>query len=80
MAVPQSLSYARVAGLPSEFGLYGIFAPVFAYALFGSSPQLVSCARLADLTLESALNNCTLMARACPLFCQAQATPASLCC
>lgn len=42
MAVPQSLSYARVAGLPSEYGLYGIFAPVSAYALFGSSRQLVS--------------------------------------
>ena len=42
MAVPQSLSHARVAGLPSEYGLYGISAPVFAYALFGTSRQLVS--------------------------------------
>lgn len=41
MTVPQSLSYARIAGLPSEYGLYGAFAPVFAYALFGSSRQLV---------------------------------------
>lgn len=41
MTVPQSLPYARIAGLPSEYGLYGAFAPVFAYALFGSSRQLV---------------------------------------
>jgi len=41
MTVPQSLSYARIAGLPSEYGLYGAVAPVFAYALFGSSRQLV---------------------------------------
>ncbi len=41
MTVPQSLSYARIAGLPSQFGLYGAFAPVLGYALFGSSRQLV---------------------------------------
>lgn len=41
MTVPQSLSYARIAGLPSQFGLYGAFAPVLAYVLFGSSRQLV---------------------------------------
>lgn len=50
MAVPQSLSYARVAGLPSEYGLYGIFAPVFAYALFGSSRQLVRHVRQSEAT------------------------------
>ena len=46
MTVPQALSYARIAGLPSEYGLYGAFTPVLAYAVFGSSPQLVrgSCA------------------------------------
>jgi Sulfate permease family len=67
MAVPQSLSYARVAGLPSEFGLYGIFAPVFAYALFGSSPQLVSWARLAAAMLCEQMR----MGRARRLGCQA---------
>lgn len=44
MTVPQSLSYARIAGLPSQFGLYGAFAPVLGYALFGSSRQLVCLA------------------------------------
>lgn len=49
MTVPQSLSYARIAGLPSEYGLYGAFAPVFAYALFGSSRQLVRIVSVATL-------------------------------
>lgn len=38
MTVPQSLSYARIAGLPSEYGLYGAFAPVFANALWQLPP------------------------------------------
>ena len=42
MVVPQSMSYAQIAGLPSNFGLYAAFIPVLAYALFGSSRQLVS--------------------------------------
>lgn len=42
MTVPQSLSYARIAGLPSQFGLYAAFTPVLCYALFGSSSQLVT--------------------------------------
>jgi sulfate transporter 4 len=40
MVVPQSISYAALAGLPSEFGLYTALLPVFIYALFGSSRQL----------------------------------------
>jgi hypothetical protein len=40
MVVPQSMSYAKLAGLPVEYGLYSALVPVFAYALFGSSRQL----------------------------------------
>lgn len=40
MLVPQSMSYAKLAGLPVQFGLYSGLVPVFAYALFGSSRQL----------------------------------------
>ena len=40
MAVPQSISYATIAGLPAVYGLYTAFTPVLAYALFGSSRQL----------------------------------------
>ena len=42
MAVPQCVSFALMAGLPSVYGLYSAFLPVLAYALTGSSPQLVS--------------------------------------
>lgn len=41
MAVPQVVSFAAMAGLPAQFGLYGCFAPVIAYAFFGGSPHLV---------------------------------------
>jgi sulfate transporter 4 len=40
MIVPQSMSYAKLAGLPVEYGLYSSFIPVFTYSLFGSSRQL----------------------------------------
>lgn len=40
MVVPQSISYAALAGLPSEYGLYTALLPVFIYAIFGSSRQL----------------------------------------
>jgi hypothetical protein len=37
MAVPQSMSYAKLAGLPVEYGLYSAFIPTFVYGLFGTS-------------------------------------------
>ena len=40
MIVPQSMSYAELAGLPVQYGLYSALVPVYAYALFGSSRQL----------------------------------------
>jgi hypothetical protein len=41
LVVPQGMSYARLAGLPSVYGLYGAFVPVLCYAALGSSRQLV---------------------------------------
>ena len=41
MVVPQGLSYAKLAGLPSVWGLYGAFTPCIVYGAFGSSKQLV---------------------------------------
>jgi len=38
MAVPQALSYASVAGLPSQFGLYNAFVGLLPYFAFGTSP------------------------------------------
>jgi len=40
MLVPQSLAYATLAGLPPEAGLYASVAPLFIYALLGSSRVL----------------------------------------
>lgn len=37
MLIPQSLAYAMLAGLPPEVGLYASIAPLFLYAIFGSS-------------------------------------------
>lgn len=38
--VPQSMSYAGIAGVPAVYGLYGAFLPVFTYSIFGSCKQL----------------------------------------
>eukprot|EP00798_Chlamydomonas_sp_ICE-L_P025822 gene25822-11497_t len=40
MVVPQGMSYAGLAGLPSVYGLYGAFLPCIIYTLVGSSKQL----------------------------------------
>jgi sulfate permease, SulP family len=41
LAVPQSLGYAGIAGVPVIVGLYAIPLALIAYALLGSSPHLV---------------------------------------
>ncbi len=38
--IPQSLAYAKLAGLPPQYGLYASVIPTIMAALFGSSPQL----------------------------------------
>ena len=40
MLIPQSLAYALLAGLPPEVGLYASVAPLFLYAVLGSSRVL----------------------------------------
>ncbi len=41
LAVPQSLGYAAIAGVPVQVGLYAVPTALLAYAVFGTSPQLV---------------------------------------
>ena len=41
LAVPQSLGYAGIAGVPLLVGLYSIPLALVAYALLGSSPNLI---------------------------------------
>jgi sulfate permease, SulP family len=40
VAIPQSLAYAQLAGVPAYYGLYAAFIPTIVGALFGSSRQL----------------------------------------
>ena len=40
MVIPQGMSYAKLAGLPVEYGLYAAFTPVIFYSLFGTCRQL----------------------------------------
>lgn len=40
VAIPQSLAYAQLAGVPAYYGLYAAFIPTIIGALFGSSRQL----------------------------------------
>lgn len=40
VAIPQSLAYAQLAGVPAYYGLYAALLPVIAGALIGSSPLL----------------------------------------
>ncbi|VVB17097.1 unnamed protein product [Arabis nemorensis] len=40
LAVPQGISYAKLANIPPIIGLYSSFVPPFVYAVFGSSNNL----------------------------------------
>jgi sulfate transporter 4 len=58
MIVPQSLSYAKLAGLPVQWGLYSAMAPLLVYALYGTSRQLaVGPVALASLLLSTGLTS-----------------------
>src|SRR5438552_3616065 len=39
-ALPESLAYATLAGLPAQVGLYGAIAAMATYAVFGSARLL----------------------------------------
>src|SRR6476661_10760250 len=41
LAVPQALGYASLAGAPVQAGLYAVPVALVAYAIFGSSRQLI---------------------------------------
>jgi MFS superfamily sulfate permease-like transporter len=41
VALPVGIAYADLAGVPAVMGMYAAIFPLFAYALFGSSRQLM---------------------------------------
>lgn len=46
MVVPQSMSYATLAGLPVQFGLYSSFMGVLIYWFFATSKDITIGVRL----------------------------------
>ncbi|KAF8578171.1 sulfate permease [Ramaria rubella] len=50
--VPQSMSYAKIASLPPQFGLYSSFVGVFCYCFFATSKD-VSIGPVAVMSLET---------------------------
>ncbi|KAL6615945.1 hypothetical protein ACP70R_038215 [Stipagrostis hirtigluma subsp. patula] len=58
LAIPQGISYAKLAKLPPIIGLYSSFVPPLLYALFGSSNNLaVGTVAAASLLLASIIEN-----------------------
>nr|XP_043636787.1 sulfate transporter 4.1, chloroplastic-like isoform X1 [Erigeron canadensis] len=58
MLVPQSMSYAKLAGLQPIYGLYTGLVPIFVYSIFGSSRQLaVGPVALVSLLVSNVLGN-----------------------
>ena len=51
MNIPQVLGYARIAGMPAVTGLYTVFLPLVAFAIFGASRHLVVAADSATATI-----------------------------
>lgn len=49
--VPQSMSYAQLAGLPAEYGLYSSFVGVFIYSFFATSKD-VSIGPVAVMSMQ----------------------------
>jgi len=51
--IPQVLGYTRIAGTPVVTGLYTLFLPIIAFAIFGSSRHLVVAADSATAAIFS---------------------------
>jgi SulP family sulfate permease len=67
VAIPQSLAYAQLAGLPAYYGLYAALIPTVVGALFGSSGAL-STGPVAMTSLLTAASIAPLAAPASDLF------------
>ncbi|MGA7749377.1 MAG: SulP family inorganic anion transporter, partial [Gallionella sp.] len=67
VAIPQSLAYAQLAGVPAYYGLYAALIPTVVGALFGSSNQL-STGPVAMTSLLTAASIAPLAAHGSELF------------
>ena len=68
VAIPQSLAYAQLAGVPPYYGLYAALLPTIIGALLGSSRQL-STGPVAMTSLLTAASIAPLAARGSDVFC-----------
>lgn len=67
VAIPQSLAYAQLAGVPAYYGLYAALLPTIIGAIFGSSRQL-STGPVAMTSLLTAASVAPLAAHGSELF------------
>jgi SulP family sulfate permease len=67
VAIPQSLAYAQLAGVPAYYGLYAALVPSVVGALFGSSRQL-STGPVAMTSLLTAASVAPLAAHGSEIF------------
>lgn len=67
VAIPQSLAYAQLAGVPAYYGLYAALIPSIVGALFGSSRQL-STGPVAMTSLLTAASVAPFAARGTEVF------------
>jgi len=55
VALPIAIAYSRLAGVPPVYGLYASLLPLVAYALFGSSRQLIIAPDAATCAIIAAI-------------------------
>merc|ERR1719464_1512206 len=68
MAIPQSMSYADIAGLKYVYGMYAIFITCLVYGLTGESRQLgVGPVAMVSLIVEAGLTG-QITEESCPAF------------
>ncbi|KAM0020729.1 putative SLC26A/SulP transporter, STAS domain, sulfate anion transporter, STAS domain superfamily [Helianthus debilis subsp. tardiflorus] len=61
LAIPQGISYAKLANIPPIIGLYSSFVPPLIYAVFGSSKHIAvgtvaACSLIIASTIETKVN------------------------
>lgn len=68
MVIPQSMSYANIAGLPYVVGMYSAFIPTLVYAFVGGSRQLaVGPVAMVSLLVADGLGD-LLSEKECPAY------------
>ena len=55
MVIPQSMSYAMLAGIDPVYGMYSCFVPLIVYSLFASSKQLAVAPEATDSGLKTSV-------------------------